>query len=358
MEQKRQKRLKNALKKAERLPYLVTDLVNIRYLTGFTGSHAVMVMGGSKSYFISDARYREYAESILPRSVEFLLQEGELFGHVKDILKEMDVKELHVEEHSLTLSEFLAMKKKLRGVKIHPGGCEVNHLRMVKDDTEVETLRRAAVITDRCVEHLAGFIKPGMTEWDIAVEIEHFYRSNGCRKTSFDSIVASGTGSSMPHYETSMTKKVRAGEVLLIDMGCTLEGYNSDLTRTFFVNSIDPAIEKIYRVVHEAQLKALAAVRPGVTTGRLDAIARDHITDAGYGEYFGHSLGHGLGLEVHEVPAVKKNGETRLKKNMLITIEPGIYIPGLGGVRIEDMVLVTSKEGEALTKATKDLRVI
>lgn len=314
MEVKRQKKLIRELRKKENLPYLVTDLTNIRYLTGFTGSHALMVVAEKKSFFISDARYQEYAESILPGNVEFSLQEGDLYNNIKEAVKATGEKRLFLEEHSLTLSQFLEMKKKLRGMKILPGGDEVNLLRMVKDDSEIEVIRRAAAITDRCVEHLASITKPGMTEWDIAVEIEHFYRTNGCRKSSFDTIVASGAGSSMPHYETSMDKKIESGDVLLIDMGCTLEGYNSDLTRTVFVNSIDPNIENIYKVVQKAQMRAVDAVRPGITTGKLDSIARDYISDAGYGENFGHSLGHGLGLEVHEVPALRKGGNLRLKK--------------------------------------------
>ena len=358
MEEKRFRKLVTRLRKKETLPYLITDLTNIQYLTGFTGSHALLLAGAEKSYFISDARYEEYARSILPRRVEFILQKDPIDRHIKEALSALNEKVLYVEEHALTLSRYLEMKKKLRGVKVLPGGDEVNVLRMVKNDAEIDVLRRAAAITDQCVEHLAGFVTPGMTEWDVAVEIEYFYRTNGCRKTSFDSIVASGPGSSMPHYETSMKKKIREGEVLLVDMGCNLEGYNSDLTRTFFVRSIDPVIEEIYHIVKEAQLKAVESVKPGITTGKLDSIARNIITEAGYGENFGHSLGHGFGLEVHEIPALRKGGDLRLKKNMTVTIEPGIYLPGKGGVRIEDMVLVTARGHEVLTRATKELRVI
>lgn len=358
MEVKRFRKLVRELKKKETLPYLVSDLTNIKYLTGFSGSHALLIVGEVKSYFMSDARYEEYARSILPRGVEFILQKEDINNHIKASLKQMGEKSLYLEEHSLMLSQYFDLKKKLRGIKVHPGGNEVNVLRMVKNDEEIDVIKRAAAVTDRCVKHLVSTVKPGMTEWDVAVEIEYFYRTNGCRKSSFDSIVASGPGSSMPHYETSMKKKIREGEVLLVDMGCTLDGYNSDLTRTFFVRSIDPLIEKIYHVVKEAQQRAVESVKPGITTGKLDSIARDIISEAGYGENFGHSLGHGLGLEVHEIPALRTGGDLRLKKNMVVTIEPGIYLPGQGGVRIEDMVLVTGKGPEILTKATKELQVI
>ena len=339
-------------------PYLVCDLFNIRYLTGFTGSSAYMLFDGERTYFISDSRYREYAESILPRGCEFILLEGNISFTLKMLLKRLGLKRLFLEEHSMTLSQFTEIRSSLRGVKIEWTEGIVNRLRMVKDSEEIEYLRKAAEIADMCYSHLLGMIKPGITEWDVAVEIEFFYRRNGCRKSSFDAIVASGSGSSMPHYETSMKKCIEHGDVLLIDMGCNYEGYNSDLTRTLFVGRVDPALETIYTIVREAQQMAVDAVCPGIDTGRLDGIARDHIARAGYGEYFGHSLGHGFGLEVHELPAVRSNGEEILRKNMTITIEPGIYVPGLGGVRIEDMVLVTARGNEILTRSSKELIVI
>jgi len=258
----------------------------------------------------------------------------------------------------MTLGQFSEIKSALRGVKVSGIEGIVNRLRMVKDAEEIEYLRRAAELADQCYSHLIGMIKPGITEWDVAVEIEFFYRRNGCRKSSFDAIVASGSGSSMPHYETSMKKRIEPGDILLIDMGCNYEGYNSDLTRTLFVGRVDPALETIYTIVREAQQMAVDAVCPGITTGRLDSIARDHIAQAGYGEYFGHSLGHGFGLEVHELPAVRTSGEEILRKNMAITIEPGIYVPGHGGVRIEDMVLVTARGNELLTRSSKEIIVI
>ncbi len=353
----RLKKLKRALQDRWALPYLVTDLVNVRYLTGFSGSYASLVIGSERSYFISDSRYEEYARSIMPKGVEFVLQKIDFLETLKSVLKTIGARELFLEEHSTPFSVYRNMKRNLKGVKLMPGGDEVNTVRMVKDEDELAILREAAKITDACVEHLKKIIRPGDGEWDIAVEIEHFYRKHGCRKTSFDCIIASGPGSSMPHYATSMTKKVRAGEVILIDMGCEFRGYNSDLTRTMFISNVDPALERIYRIVQQAQEAAVDAVRPGITTGKLDAAARDIIAEAGYGDRFGHSLGHGIGMEVHELPAIKL-GDLKLKRNMAITIEPGIYVPGVGGVRIEDMVVVTAKGREVLTKSSKDIIVI
>ncbi|HPQ52397.1 MAG TPA: aminopeptidase P family protein [Spirochaetota bacterium] len=348
----------NLLKTEGRLPYLISSLTNIRYLTGFGGSYGYLVIGGRKNYFISDSRYQEYARKILPESVAFVLQEKDIFSTLKKIMGEMESRELYLEEHSLPLSSYNLMKKNLRGIKLIPGGDIVNDVRVVKDDKEIEVLREAAGITDSCFRHLLSIIKPGICEWDIAVEIEYFYRKNGCTKTSFDSIVASGAGSSMPHYVTSMGKKIAKGDPVLIDMGCVYQGYNSDLTRTVFVGTIEDRFMEMYNVVLSAQQKAVQSVKPGITTGKLDSVARTHISEAGYGDYFGHSLGHGVGMEVHEFPAVKPGGDIKLKKNSVITIEPGIYIPDYGGIRIEDMVCVRPGGYEVLTQSSREIIIL
>ena len=350
-------KLRKKLSENGLFPFLVSDLKSIRYLTGFSGSYAYILVCEDKTFFISDSRYEEYARSILPPSVEFRLQKTDIYDSIKKLAKERGIGGLYLENHSVPLSVYGELKARIKGLKIRPGGDAVNEIRMQKDESEIGLLRKAAGITDLCMRHISGLIRPGVPEWDIAVEIEYFYRKNGCRKTSFDTIVASGKGSSMPHYETSMTKRIEHGDMVLIDMGCEYLGYNSDLTRTVFVGRIDPLFEKIYSIVLRAQASAIARTRPGVTTGVLDSVARGVISSEGYGDYFGHSLGHGLGLEVHELPAVK-SGDFKLKKNMVITIEPGIYIPGSGGVRIEDMVLVTDRGCEVLTGADREIAIL
>jgi Xaa-Pro aminopeptidase len=219
-------RLKKILSREEKLPYFIPSLINITYLTGFQGSFAYLVVDEDRSFFISDSRYEEYARSILPPSVVFILQEDAFSETLKKAVRRTGKRKLFLEEHSLTLSNYLLMKRDLRGIRLVPGGDMVNHLRMVKDEDEISSIRKAAEITDACVKHLMGLIKPGIIEWDIAVEIEYFYRKNGCSKASFDSIVASGKGSSMPHYATSMVKRIERGDVLLLDMGCIYNGYN------------------------------------------------------------------------------------------------------------------------------------
>ena len=353
------KRLKKLLRDRQSFPYLITDLNNIKYLTGFSGSNASIVIDEKGVFFITDSRYEEYACLLLPKGFKFILQTGSRQEAVKRCLEISDKKTVFVESNSITLNQLTLLKKELKKIKIIPVYDDpINFIRMEKDDEEIAVLREAAVITDNCFYHLLKFIKAGMTEWEISLEVESYFKKNGCRSCSFDPIIASGSNSSMPHYTPSPDKKISRGEVLLIDMGCMYKNYNSDLTRTIFIGGIDKKFEEIYNIVLEAQTKSIEAIRPGLNTTELDNIARAIISDYGYGEEFSHGLGHGVGIEVHEMPSVKKTDNIKLKKNMVITIEPGIYISGFGGVRIEDMVLVTDAGCEILTKCSKELIAI
>jgi Xaa-Pro aminopeptidase len=358
MNSKRLERLITNLRKNDRIPYLISDLINIRYLTGFRGSYAYLLIDEDKTFFFSDSRYEEYAKSILPQGMEFILQEKDIVHTLKKFSSWKKYKKIYLEEHSLNLSGFLLLKNALTRLKIVPGGDEVNSIRIIKEKEEIELIKKAVKIADECYSHILKLVKPGMMEWDLAIEIECYYKKHGCTKTSFDSIIASGKGSSMPHHVTSMTKRIEKGDILLIDMGCVYEGYNSDLTRTLFINSVDPEFEKIYQIVKNAQEASIKAVRSGISAGSLDKVARDYIAKAGYKKEFGHSLGHGVGLEVHEYPAIKSGGRFRIKENMIFTIEPGIYIPNSGGIRIEDMVLVTGDGVEVLTESSKEIIII
>lgn len=353
------KRLKKQLKESGQFPYLITDLNNIKYLTGYAGSNAYLLIDEKESFFISDSRYEEYVKSLLPKGFTFYLQEGLAADSIKGCMDITAKKEIFVESHSLTLSQYGELKSLMKRVKITSVKDDpVSILRSIKDDNEISIIREACAITDRCFSHLLKFIKPGISEWDISVEIDYFFKKNGCTACAFDPIVASGPGASMPHYKPSQDKKISRGDILLIDMGCLYKGYNSDLTRTVFVDSVDSTLGEIYNIVYEAQGKAVSSVKPGIDTRNLDSIARKIISDYGYGDNFGHGLGHGVGIEIHEIPAIKKFTSSKIKKNMIITIEPGIYISGKGGVRIEDTVLVTSDGCETLTKSSKELIVI
>jgi Xaa-Pro aminopeptidase len=238
------KNLRKSLAEGEKFPYLISDLMNIKYLTGFSGSYAYIIFGKKYTCFITDSRYEEAASALLDRNTDLVLQKTDMINAIRECLPKQE-KKLYIEEHSASLSFFTVLKKNLKGVRIIPAGDDVNTLRIIKDEDEIVLLRKAADIVDECFLQILKFIKPGITEWDISNEIEFFFRKKGCRKSSFPSIVASGTGSSMPHYETSMKKKIKSGEPILIDMGCEFSGYNSDLTRTLFSGRIDKKIEKI-----------------------------------------------------------------------------------------------------------------
>lgn len=351
-------RARQLLEKEKRLPYLVTDLVNIQYLTGFDGSNGHLLIGETKSVFITDSRYAEYAADLLNGSCELIIQKGAAEESIRIGCELIGENSIYFEEDTVYCSFYRTISEALHPRVLTPSCNLIGKMRMVKEPDEIAIIEKAAKIADLCTEHVRKTVSTRMTEWDLSVEIEHFYRMNGCRRSSFDTIVASGNGSSMPHYIPSMSNMISVGEPLMIDMGCLYEGYNSDLTRTFFVNSVSADFERIYLIVLEAQIKAVQAVRPGITTGELDKIARSHITDAGYGDMFGHALGHGIGLQVHELPSVKKDGDVVLEPGMVITIEPGIYIPGKGGVRIEDMVVVEENDSRILTGFTKEITFI
>jgi Xaa-Pro aminopeptidase len=339
-----------------KIPFLCSNLTNIRYLTGFTGSHAYMVFLENETVFITDTRYEEYAATLLNGKARLYVQNETPFKAIAEVTAEI-LSTLYVEDHAMYMSFYKALSDAVC-CQLAPSGDIVDRMRMVKNEEEIALIRKAVETTDRCTEFVASIAKTGMTEWELSTAIENFYRSNGCRKSSFDTIVASGAGSSMPHYIPSMTKKIESGDALMIDMGALRDGYNSDLTRTFFIESVSDESKRVYDIVLQAQIRAIEAVQPGMTTGELDSVARSFISEKGYGDHFGHSLGHGIGLEVHELPAVRKNGDTVLKPGMVITIEPGIYLPGKGGVRIEDIVVVREKGCDVLTSYTKKLSVL
>jgi Xaa-Pro aminopeptidase len=343
------------LKQAGKLPFFCSTLTNVRYLTGFAGSYGNIVITEKGCFFITDTRYQEYAENLMSGNAEVVIQSESLLKTIERILGGSDT--LFVEENTLSLADYNRMRNDLR-TEIMPAGDVVETMRMIKDDSEISRIRAAVEVTDRCAAFVAETASCAMTEWDLSVAIENFYRKNQCRKSAFDSIIASGPDSSMPHYIPSMKKKIIDHAPLLVDMGAFRDDYNSDLTRTFFMSSISADLRKIYDIVLEAQLKAVAAVKPGMTAGDLDAVARDHIETAGYGSFFGHSLGHGVGLEIHELPSIRRGNETVLREGMVITIEPGIYIPGLGGVRIEDTVVVCAQGCDVLTKYMKEPVII
>jgi Xaa-Pro aminopeptidase len=278
---------------------------------------------------------------------------GNIVGFLADLITELKIENLGFEEEVVTFSQYSSFKEKFN-CELTPLDGMVENIRVIKNEAEIASIKKAAEIADNAFEHMRKFIKVGMTELEIALELEFFMKKQGAKFLSFPSIVASGYRSSLPHGEPT-NKVVQNGEFLTLDYGCVFEEYCSDMTRTFVIGQPDEKMLEVYNTVLEAQLLALEAIKPGVKASLIDKIARDYITKKGYGDYFGHGLGHGVGREIHEAPSVNSKSEIILSAGMVITDEPGIYLPNFGGVRIEDLVVVTENGCETLSKSNKQL---
>ncbi|WP_124058059.1 aminopeptidase P family protein [Vaginisenegalia massiliensis] len=335
---------------------LVTDLLNLRYLANFTGTTGVAVITQTEAYFITDFRYMQQASH---QAVGYTIRENKqpIFAEVADLISELDLKTIAIEADHMTVSTYLAIKELFKAKIIETRGL-VENIRQVKEDSEIEIIKEACEITDQSFDHILKYIKVGMTEIQVANELERFLKDKGASGMSFDTIVASGYRSAMPHGRAS-EKIIEEGDIITLDYGCYYKGYASDMTRTIAIGSIDPKLEEIYHIVLEAHEEVNRHTKAGMTGKEIDALARDYIESKGYGQYFGHSTGHGLGLNVHELPAVSfKNPDGVVKENMVITNEPGIYIEGLGGVRIENDLVVTTDGVIELNKSPKNLIII
>jgi len=332
---------------------LVYSAENRRYLSGFTGSTGYVIVGRSNADFITDFRYREQAAKQCA-AFEVLIQSNSLPETLTQVMKKNNIKSLGIEEDFMTVGFLEEIRKHMPAMQLIPSSNIFAKLRVRKEPSEIENIRKAAAIADEAFSHMLEYIKSGMSENEVALELEFFMRKKGASGNSFESIVASGVRSSLPHG-TATEKIIENGEFLTLDFGCVYNGYCSDMTRTVFIGKATEKHKKIYDIVLRAQLEALEAIKPGVTGKSVDSTAREIIKNEGYGEYFGHGLGHGVGLAVHEEPRLSILGETILEPGMVVTDEPGIYIPDFGGVRIEDLVLVTEKGYETLSKSPKEL---
>ena len=323
---------------------------NRRYASGFTGSVGYALITETDAIFIADFRYTQQAVS---QCDGFEIIEMSNTKTIADILNSLRLHQLGIEEDFMTYGQFMKFKDRLENTYMIPLEGAILKLRSVKMPDEIKNIEKAAHIADKAFEHILKFIRPGLAESDIALELEFFMKKEGASKLSFDSIVASGKRSSLPHGVAS-DKIIEACDMITLDFGCVYNGYCSDMTRTVVLGKADNKQREIYDIVLKAQVTALEAVKPGITGAELDAVARGIIGDSGYGQYFGHGLGHGVGLEVHELPHVNVRGDVPMEPGMVITIEPGIYIPDFGGVRIEDLVVVTDSGYEVLSKSTKE----
>ena len=334
---------------------LITSPFNRRYISNFTGTAGVVLISADKAQFLTDFRYIEQATEQC-QGFEIIKMTGPIPEEVAVQAKKLGIQKLGFEEDYLTYSSFKLYDKEIEA-ELVPISNLIEKLRLIKTDAEIKILKVAADIADAAFKHILDFISPGKTELEVSNELEFFMRRAGATSSSFDTIVASGHRSALPHGVAS-DKVIEAGDIVTMDYGCYYNGYVSDITRTVAVGEPDVKLKEIYEIVLEAQLRGMAGIKPGLTGKQADAITREYITEKGYGEYFGHSTGHGIGLEIHEGPGLSMKSDVILEPGMVVTCEPGIYIPGLGGVRIEDDTLITKDHNEALTHSTKELIIL
>jgi Xaa-Pro aminopeptidase len=335
---------------------LVTSLHNIRYLTGFTGSNASLLLGADGSAkFFTDPRYTLQAGTQVDFDVT--VAKGPLTKSVLKAIAKARYQRIAIEQDNLTVGAQDALRKDLPSrAQLIPISGLVEKLRMVKDEQELAAIRKSVALNSEALEAALSHMKPGMTETDLAAEIDYRSRLLGADGPAFDTIVASGERSALPHAHPGSTM-IGSG-ILLIDMGAFVDAYASDMTRMVHIGKPGKQFKKAYKAVLEAQLAAIDAVKPGVKTSKVDKAARHVLKAHDLDKEFTHSTGHGLGLEIHERPRIGRKDSTVLEVGMAITIEPGIYIEGWGGIRIEDTVVVTESGCEILTPTSKDLRMI
>ena len=344
-------KLRQALSEQNLGAILVGQPENRRYLSGFTGSTGWLIITAQRQALATDFRYYEQVEREAP-AFELAKVTGKYADLLPGMLADLGVKRLGFESQHLTVDQWSTWDQATEGVEWVPLKSTVEAIRMVKDEGEIEAIRRSVALTDAAFAHLLKVIRPGMTELEAAWEIEAYMRTHGASKTSFDLIVAVGPNGALPHARAG-DLIVQPGEPVVVDIGCVLEGYCSDMTRTFCLGQPSPKYLEVWDIVRRAQEAAEASVRAGVSGVAADAAARDLITAAGYGEAFGHGLGHGVGLAVHEGPSASRLSEDTFKAGMTLTVEPGIYLPGEFGVRLEDLVIIQEQGVEILTNTPK-----
>jgi Xaa-Pro aminopeptidase len=335
----------------------VTSTENHHYMSGYNNPDGWMVITKNKSYLFADFRYIESAKKETASCYEVIMPKGGIKEYLVPLLKDNDVKTIGYEDRNMTCSQFEGLKSALDEFEFSSVGSMFTDIRSIKTRDEVDKIVRAQRIAEIAFDHILKFIKYDMTEVEIALELEYVMRKNGADDKSFDTICVSGSASSLPHG-VPRKQKLEKG-FLTMDYGALVDGYHSDMTRTVMIGTPDEDMKKLYNTVLEAQLAAIDLASEGVKNADLDKTARSIIDNAGYEGKFGHSLGHGVGMQIHESPGVSGGmGETTLQPGQIITIEPGIYIEGKYGCRIEDMLHITPGGKENLTKSPKELIII
>ena len=345
---KRLLRLRKAMKSASLDSFLVTSTTNVSYLSGFRGTDAVMLVTADRGYFFTDSRYIEEARKEIAGQIDVRLVEESIFASVDGIVKSERLKNLGFESMDLPYGVANRLKSLLSDIGFVPVKNIVEALRSIKDKGEIGQIKKSVKLAKEAFGRVAAYVRPGASEEMIKRKIELDLIGNGAA-CAFEPIIASGENSSKPHAKAT-DRSFKNNDFVMIDMGAKVGGYNSDLTRTIVLGKVGGKFGKVYETVRQAQQRAIDRITPGAKASDIDKAGRDHIKKSGFGKYFGHSLGHGVGMEVHEEPSISPSSTTRLAEGMVFTVEPAIYIPGFGGVRIEDMVLVTKNGCEVLTK--------
>lgn len=340
-------KLRRKLKRLEIEAFLVSNPSNIFYLSGFRGHDSALLVTPDTDYIITDFRYEQEAKKA---ALEFEVStvSGNLYQKIAGLVKHLSIKKVGFESNYLTVRQAGILTALLVNKPLPVLGV-IEKLRIVKYSDEIEAIKTSANIAKKVLKRIIKEVKNNSTEKDIAAKIDFLLKKEGADSSAFDTIVASGENASMPHAKPQ-NKKIALGDAVVLDFGARCDGYSSDLTRTLFVGKISKHLSLLYNIVTVAQKRAISRIRPGVRVSEIDNIARGYITEKGFGDYFGHATGHSVGIDVHELPSINSKNHTILKEGMVFTVEPGIYIPGIGGVRIEDMVLVNKIGYEVLTR--------
>ncbi|SES86897.1 M24 family metallopeptidase [[Clostridium] polysaccharolyticum] len=332
---------------------LISDGCNMRYLSGFTGANGYLFLTENRKVILTDFRYTIQAENE-SREYEVFEIDSSYEEAINLLIQEENIETLAFEGQNLSYYDYEELKNNLNVKRLVSMKDEVSQLRSIKEPWELERIAQAEKIGDYAFDKILGKIKPGMTELEVAALIEYYLKSNGAENLSFDTIVASGVNSAMPHAVPT-SRKIQQGDFLTMDFGCVYQGYCSDMTRTIVVGKASVEQKNIYQLVLDAQMAALEFIKAGYTGCEIDNVARKRIYEAGYEGCFGHGLGHGVGLYIHENPRLSPKEQKIIQSNMVVTVEPGIYVEGFGGVRIEDLICVTEAGAVNYTNSPKNL---
>ncbi len=336
---------------------MVHNPSNMFYLANYRGEGFLLITK-NLNLLITDSRYTEQAEKEALGYKVLTISQGVSYSDLAfEAMKEQGISSLYCEEDYLSVQTFTQYQKKFEGLSFSSIGSAITSLREIKDEGEIESIKQACALTSKAFDYILTQVKEGVTEKELALSLEYYMLTHGASGLAFSSIVASGENSSLPHAIPG-DRKITSGDFITFDFGSKVNGYCSDMTRTIAFGKPSEQLKEIYHIVLAAQEKAESGLKPGASCKNVDAIARDYITEKGYGQYFGHGLGHSLGIDIHENPRLSYGSEDFVKTNQLLTVEPGIYLPGVGGVRIENTCLITDTGMLPLTTAPKELIIL